>query len=107
MRSIIDWFAPRFPLIHGLLTVRLRFFLTCLGVLFVVTVYSYYMVVLAQADGLFTKPGPMIGGDFVVFRTAALAAGTTAMVSNYDMVNFSAALRFFSTIKLIRAETWS
>ena len=93
MRSIIDWFAPRFPLIHGLLTVRLRFFLTCLGVLFVVTVYSYYVVVLAQADGLFTKPGPMIGGDFVVFRTAALAAGTTAMVSNYDMATFSAALR--------------
>ena len=77
MGQDLSWYEQRFPLIYGLLTTRLRFFLIWLALLFVVTGYGQYARLLAESEGLFTKQGPMIGGDFVVFRTAALVAGTS------------------------------
>lgn len=93
MGQDLSWYEQRFPLIYGLLTTRLRFFLIWLALLFVVTGYGQYARLLAESEGLFTKQGPMIGGDFVVFRTAALVAGTSEMTTIYSLEKFAAMLR--------------
>jgi alpha-1,2-mannosyltransferase len=93
MRKIADGFATRLPLIHSLVTERLTLTLTLFALAFVLVTYGYFALLLVQADGLYVSLGPMIGGDFVIFRTAGEAVGSSAMVTIYQMANLVATLR--------------
>jgi hypothetical protein len=93
MSDLLAWFERHFPLIVSMVTTRLRYSLIGLASLFVVTSYGQYAHLLMDSDGLFTTLGPMIGGDFIVFRTAARVAGTPDMVSIYTLENLSGMLR--------------
>ncbi len=94
MKEIADGFANRFPLIYSLVTERRKLTLMLFAVAFMVITYGYFALLLITADGLFVSLGPMIGGDFIVFRTAAEAVGTPKMVSIYQMDNLAAMLRY-------------
>lgn len=93
MRNFVAVLSERFPLIYSLCTNRLPVALAWLALLFVVTSYGRFAELVITTDGLVTKLGPMIGGDFVVFRSGALATGTSEMISYYQIENFAAMLR--------------
>lgn len=93
MRKLESSFAQQFPLISSLVTTRQTLLLGWMAFLYVVVSYGMYAEIVINAKDLFTRHGPMIGGDFVVFRTAGSVAGTSEMVDIYQMSNLSAKLR--------------
>lgn len=93
MRKLAAGFAQQFPLIASLVTTRLRVTLTVAAIVWGVMAYGMFAQTIATSEGLFTQQGPMIGGDFVVFRTAASVVGTPEMTTIYSMENLSAKLR--------------
>lgn len=93
MSGFITLFSRRYPLIYSLFTTRLKFSLVVLAIIFVATAYSQYAAVIATSEDLFTRAGPIIGGDFLVFYWAATTAGGPHMVAIYQMANLSAMLR--------------
>ncbi len=93
MRKLAAGFAQQFPLIASLVTTRLTMTLTVTALLWSVVAYGMLAQNIASSEGLFTPQGPMIGGDFVVFRTAGGVVGTPEMTTIYKMENLSAKLR--------------
>lgn len=83
----------RFPLIYDLCTARRRTSLLALALLYVVTSYGGYLVMLVTSDGMRTTDGVMVGGDFLVFRAGAMARDAAARVSYYDIGPFMQVLR--------------
>lgn len=73
------------PLVHELLTTRLRESLALFAALNLFIAGALFAGAIAQSEGLFTKAGPIIGGDFIVFRHAAQLAGGPDMASIYEM----------------------
>ena len=63
------------------------------ALLFAATAYGRYIELILHSTGLVTRLGPMIGGDFLVFRTAGVVAGTPEMVRIYDMNYLSTVLQ--------------
>ncbi len=92
MQGLVDTFARRYPPIYDLATARLRLTLLVLAAIFAATAYTNYIQLVLGADGLFTRAGPMIGGDFVVFHTAGGLAGTPDAVGIYDLDRFAQVL---------------
>ncbi|MCA8890101.1 MAG: DUF2029 domain-containing protein [Parvularculaceae bacterium] len=92
MQGLVDIFARRYPPIYNLLTARLRLTLLVLASIFAVTAYTSYIGLVLGADGLFTRAGPMIGGDFVVFHTAGGLAGAPDAVGIYQLDRFAKVL---------------
>lgn len=93
MQAFLRFVETRFPLIYSLCTTRLVVTLAWFALLFAVTAYGKYVHTVATADGLFTSFGPMVGGDFVVFRTGALVSSKAQMIANYNIETFAASLR--------------
>lgn len=93
MKKIIALIAKRYPLIYDLFTVRLKFSLVALALVYAATAYGLQAAEIATSVDLFTRHGPIVGGDFLVFRAASLAAGGPNMLAIYDMANLSAMLR--------------
>lgn len=93
MNKIATSFAEQFPLIHQLLTTRLKFSLAAMAALFITLALTAYAQVIIESEDLFTKAGPIIGGDFIVFHHAASAAGTPNMVAIYEMANLKEQLQ--------------
>jgi alpha-1,2-mannosyltransferase len=86
------FFAGKFPWLHQLLTTRLQLLLAVSAAFVLAQSVVLYAQLLAGSEGLFTKAGPIIGGDFIVFREAAKAAGSSDMSSIYDMENLRSRL---------------
>ena len=85
--------AARFPLINELLTARLaQVAAAAAGLVFAVNAAMFAHAVATSRD-LVTVYGPAIGGDFVVFHTAATAAAAGDAVAVYDAGAFSARLQ--------------
>lgn len=82
-----------FPLIYDLLTDRLTSTLIVSAGLFALVSYSAFVMLVLGSDGLVTANSRLIGGDFVVFRTAAQLAGSDAMVPMYQIEFLSQHLR--------------
>lgn len=93
MNKFAAGFAEQFPLINHLLTARLKLCLAALAALFMTLALALYGQVIAESEDLFTKAGPIIGGDFIVFHHAARAAGTPDMIAIYEMENLKAQLQ--------------
>lgn len=85
MNKLALTFGEQFPLIYQLFTTRLKFSLAALAALFLTLALTTYGQVILASEDLFTKAGPIIGGDFIVFNHAAKAAGTPDMISIYEM----------------------
>jgi alpha-1,2-mannosyltransferase len=80
-------FAERFPAVAQLLSTHLRLVLLVFAGFFLAQAILLYGRLIAEADGLFTKSGPIIGGDFIVFHHAAKTAGSPEMAELYEMQN--------------------
>jgi hypothetical protein len=85
-------FAEQFPLIYKLFTTRLKWSLAAMAALFLSIAVTLYGELILQSEDLFTKAGPIIGGDFMVFHFAASVAGTPDMIAIYEMANLKAML---------------
>ncbi len=84
MKRIVDILAARYPLFAILLTTHLRAtLLVAAGGLLAINL-SVYAHAIVTADNLVTHYGPVVGGDYVVFRLAALSAGAPDMSALYD-----------------------
>ena len=66
--------ASRFPLITSLLTERRSRVLAVLAVLFIGGIAAEYVRLIGNAPDQVIAKGSMVGGDYFVFREAALAA---------------------------------
>ena len=86
-------FAEQFPLINQLVTTRLKFSLAALAGLFITLAIVLYGQLILESEDLFTKAGPIIGGDFIVFHHAAKVAGSPDMIAIYEMTNLKAGLQ--------------
>lgn len=93
MNKFAAGFAERFPLINRLFTARLKLCLAALAALFIALALGLYGQLIAESEDLFTRAGPIIGGDFIVFHHAAKAAGTPDMIAIYEMENLKAQLQ--------------
>ncbi len=84
MKRILAILAARYPLFAVLLTTHLRAtLLVAAGGLSAINVIVYAHAIMT-ADNLVTHYGPVVGGDYVVFRLAALSAGEPDMSELYD-----------------------
>lgn len=84
MKRIADILAARYPLFAVLLTTHLRAtLLVTAGGLLAINLGVYAHAILT-ADNLVTHYGPVVGGDYVVFRLAALSAGSPDMSALYE-----------------------
>jgi hypothetical protein len=93
MNAVLTSAAERYPLLRDLLTKHLKWTLGFFAALFVVISASLYAEVVLTADAdHFTTAGPIIGGDFMVFRHAAEAAGSVDRVAIYDWDYLNASL---------------
>lgn len=79
--------AKRMPLIHQLMTTRLKTSLLVLALIRVVIAVTAFGLAIYTSENLVTEAGPVIGGDFIVFRLAASVAGTPDMIAIYEMAN--------------------
>lgn len=86
-------FAENFPLIYQLFTSKLKWSLAGLAGLFITIAIVLYGQLILESEDLFTTAGPIIGGDFIVFRLAASVAGGPDMVAIYEMANLKAMLQ--------------
>lgn len=93
MNQVIATIAEDFPLIYQLFTTRLKWSLATMAALFVAVAATLYGQLIYESEDLFTKAGPIIGGDFMIFEIAASVAGTPDMVAIYEMPNLKAALQ--------------
>lgn len=93
MNKLAAAFAERFPLINQLVTTRLKYSLAALAGLFIALAVTLYGQLLYESEDLFTKAGPIIGGDFIVFNHAAKAAGAPDMIAIYEMSALKAQLQ--------------
>lgn len=85
--------ADRFPLLNQLLTTRFKYVLAAAAALFVLLGAGSYLALIYTSEDLVTKAGPIVGGDFIVFREAAIAAGRADMTSIYEMADLKARLQ--------------
>ncbi|MCB2113993.1 MAG: DUF2029 domain-containing protein [Parvularculaceae bacterium] len=85
MNRALAALAAEFPLINDLFTTRLKQSLAALAILFAVIASGAYAEIILDSEDLFTRAGPIIGGDFVMFNLAAQLAGTPDMASLYDL----------------------
>ncbi|MFZ5618728.1 MAG: glycosyltransferase family 87 protein [Pseudomonadota bacterium] len=93
MKHAAAAFSEKYPLIFQLFTTRLKLSLAALALLFITLAASLYAQLIIESEDLFTKAGPIIGGDFIVFRLAATVAGAPDMISIYEMANLKAMLQ--------------
>jgi len=63
-----------------------------MAALFLSIAVILYGELILESEGLFTKAGPIIGGDFMVFHFAASVAGAPDMIAIYEMANLKAML---------------
>lgn len=61
--------------------------------IFAVLAVILYGELILSSEDLFTRAGPIIGGDYIVFRQAASVAGTPDMLAIYEMENLKAQLQ--------------
>jgi len=93
MATLISGFADRYPLVYQLFTTRLKLTLAAAALFSALILIFSFVDLVWTSEDLFTKFGPIIGGDFIVFNFAARVVGTSDMVAIYEMANLKAMLQ--------------
>ncbi len=92
MNAVLSLIEQRYPLLHDLGTRRLRFVLGAFAALFLGIALFMWADLIATSENLFTRAGPIIGGDFIVFQHAAARAGEADLAALYEMSTLKAEL---------------
>lgn len=92
MNAVLSLIERRYPLFYELGTRRLGLVLGLFAALYLGVAASMWAELIATSDNLFTRAGPIIGGDFMVFQHVATRAGDGDLASLYEMKNLKAEL---------------
>ncbi|MFN3961205.1 MAG: glycosyltransferase family 87 protein [Parvularculaceae bacterium] len=92
MNAVISLIERRYPLFYDLGTRRLGLVLGLFAGLYFLVAASMWANLIATSDDLFTRAGPIIGGDFIVFQHAAARADEADLAGLYEMKTLKAEL---------------
>jgi hypothetical protein len=92
MNAVLTLIEQRYPLFYDLCTKRLRLVLAFFAALYIIVAGAMWADLIATSENLFTRAGPIIGGDFIVFQHAAARAGDADMAALYEMASLKAEL---------------
>ncbi len=92
MNAVLSLIERRYPLFYELGTRRLGLVLGLFAALYLGVAASMWAELIATSENLFTRAGPIIGGDFIVFQHVATRAGDGDLASLYEMKNLKAEL---------------
>lgn len=92
MNAVLSLIERRYPLFYELGTRRLGLVLGLFAGLYLAVAASMWAELIATSDNLFTRAGPIIGGDFIVFQHAATRVGDADLGGLYEMKNLKAEL---------------
>lgn len=92
MNAVLTLIEQRYPLFYDLGTRRLRLVLAVFAALFLGTAACMWADLILTSEDLFTRAGPIIGGDFIVFQHAATRAGDEDLAALYEMTTLKAEL---------------
>lgn len=92
MNAVLTLIERRYPLFYELGTRRLGLVLGLFAALYLGVAASMWADLIATSDDLFTRAGPIIGGDFIVFQHVSTRAGDADLASLYEMKNLKAEL---------------
>lgn len=92
MNAVLTLIERRYPLFYDLGTKRLRLVLAFFAALYLGVAGVMWAELIVTSQDLFTRAGPIIGGDFIVFQHAAERAGDPDMAALYEMKSLKAEL---------------
>jgi len=92
MNAVLTLIERRYPLFWELGTRRLGLVLGLFAGLYLAVAASMWADLIATSDNLFTRAGPIIGGDFIVFQHAATRAGDPDVAGLYEMATLKSEL---------------
>ncbi len=92
MNAVLTLIERRYPLFYELGTKRLGVVLALFAGLYFVIAVSMWAELIATSEDLFTRAGPIIGGDFIVFQHAASRAGDPDAAALYEMATLKSEL---------------
>lgn len=103
MQTFAARFARRYPFLNDLLTRRLLVVAATAAALILATNLAMFAATVATSTNYVTLYGPVIGGDFIVFDTAANEARDDRIDALYDSETFSKTLaaRFSSEAPIL------
>lgn len=93
MNAVLSLIERRYPLFYDLGTRHLRLVLAAFAGLYLAIAGAMWAELIATSDDLFTRAGPIIGGDFIVFQHAAERAGDDDLAALYEMKTLKAELQ--------------
>jgi hypothetical protein len=93
MNAVLTLIERRYPLFYELGTKRLRLVLAFFAALYLGIAGVMWTELIITSEDLFTRAGPIIGGDFIVFQHAAARAGDADMAALYEMKTLKAELQ--------------
>lgn len=93
MNAVLTLIERRYPLFYELGAKRLRLVLAFFAALYLAIAGLMWAELIASSKDLFTRAGPIIGGDFIVFQHAAERAGDADMGALYEMRALKAELQ--------------
>lgn len=92
MQSLAVLFARRYPFLHEVLTKRIVLTAAAAAAIILATNLVMFAATAATAENYVTRYGPIIGGDFIVFDTAADEAVNSRISALYDSETFAKTL---------------
>ena len=93
MNAVLTLIERRYPLFYELGVKRFRLVLAFFAALYIAVAALMWGELIVTSDDLFTRAGPIIGGDFIVFQHAATRAGDPDMAALYEMTSLKAELQ--------------
>lgn len=93
MNAVLALIERRYPLFYALGVKRFRLVLISFAALYLAVAGAMWAELIATSENLFTRAGPIIGGDFIVFQHAAARAGDADMAALYEMTALKAELQ--------------
>ncbi len=92
MNAVLSLIERRYPLFYDLGTRYLRLTLAAFAALYLGIAVSMWIDLIATSEDLFTRAGPIIGGDFIVFQHVAERASDSDLAALYEMKTLKAEL---------------
>lgn len=93
MNAVLTLIERRYPLFYEIGTKHQRLLLALFAGLYFSVAVLMWVELIATSQDLFTRAGPIIGGDFIVFQHAASRAGDADMAALYEMASLKAELQ--------------
>lgn len=93
MNAVLTLIERRYPLFYELGVKRFRLVLAFFAGLYLAIAGVMWADQIVTSEDLFTRAGPIIGGDFIVFQHAASRAGDADKAALYEMTSLKAELQ--------------